>query len=116
MPACRSYNESVKRFGRDRNLILLESSDVLLDRIASIHDRFLSRAALSDATREARTLGDPLTVLSSANDDLAHGSDCRISAWRCQSIHNQICVGHACGLPNPGRDSARRSRALHNGE
>ena len=78
MPACR---------GRDRNLILLESSDVLLDRIASIHDRFLSRAALSDATREARTLGDPLTVLSSANDDLAHGSDCRISAWRCQSIH-----------------------------
>ena len=80
-------DESVKRFRRDRKPILLESGDVLPDRIAGVLDCFLSGTALANATREAGALGDPLAILSSANDDLTHEPDSRISAKRCQKIY-----------------------------
>ncbi len=78
--ACRRLtsndnNESVKRLRRDRKLILFQSGNVLLDRITGVLDRFLSSGALRNASRKAWTLSDPLPILSSADYDLAHGSD-----------------------------------------
>ena len=66
-------NESVKRLRPDRKLILFQSSNVLPNRVTRVLDRFLSAAALGNAPGKAWTLSHPLPILSSADDDLAHG-------------------------------------------
>ncbi len=73
------YDKRVKSLGRDGKTIFLQSSDVLLNRIAGVLDGILSRATLRDASRKAWALSHPLPILSSAHDDLAHGPDFRIS-------------------------------------
>ena len=68
--------QGLESFFGDRQVILFENGNVEPDRFANIVDRFLSRAALTDATGETEGVGHPIPVFAFENNGLSH-----LSLW-----------------------------------